>query len=222
MIRTLTVIILLITNFSISAQTLFDLYLKLPEQNAMTDIESRKKMIAVFKSKESNFNTENGVFYYFDAVDHKNGYMTIAGTFEGSWSMCYWKLKNGNKLVAVLQIGCGPVCCVENFDFFVFDGLSLKKTKQPAVKSINDSDFFSYTQEKLNSLYDKYDMPMSLLFKLPQYGKNITALIYCEFDNPGSDFEKYLRPYQKGNRLTLKFQEDGIFTKGKLYTEEQE
>ena len=199
-------------SFTTFGQTLFDIYLKLPENSAMTNLSVRKQMISIHKTGKKNSNKE--IYFHLDKVDHKNGYMTIYGAMEGYWSMCYWNLKNKEKLVAVLIVGCGPLCNVEQLDFYKYNGSSLTPIKQPLIESVTDSDFFDLNSKELESIYNKYDTPMSLLFSLPQKGKNIIARIYCELDGEGSDFDKILKPHQKGDRILLEFQPDGTFKKG--------
>ncbi len=206
--KTITLLFIVFTNI-VFGQTLFTIYKKLPNHSAMAKFENRQKMISAYKNGNNKIDSKKGLDYIFKIVDRKNGYLTIEGAFEGSWSMCYWNLDNGTKLVAVLMVGCGPMCS-SRLEFFKYNGTSLEPYIQPAIENIDESSFFSINKKNLYQLESKYDLPSELLFKLPRKGKNITAKIYYSED---SNYEKFLKPKQLGNLIVFSFQKNGIFKK---------
>lgn len=210
--------ILLITSFNSFSQTLFEIFRLLPDHLVMDEgLENREVIIQRHFDGATNFDSKNDIYYYFDIVDHKNGYMTLDGAFEGSWSMCYWNLENGEKLVAVLLLGCGPLCGVENFEFFKYKNDLLSPVEIKEIKTLTETDFFSISVEKYDQMLEEFDIPIGFIYELPRYGKNITAKLYCEFDGKESDYSKFLKQYQIGDRLTLEFNKSGSFSRGKFY-----
>ena len=199
------------------SQTLFDLFKLLPEETAIVDTPTRSEMIANYPVKNTDFS--NGL-YYIKTADHKNGYMEVDGAMEGSWSMCYWNLGNSQKLVAVLLIGCGPVCHVEDISFYLYDGDTLTNKSQPVIESTGYSDFFDMTEKEFNDMYEKHDIPLGLVMELPRHGKDIIAKIHCEIDGAESDYERHLKPRQKGDQMVFTFNKSGVFSLGKIFWRE--
>ncbi|TLX76038.1 hypothetical protein E9993_07460 [Labilibacter sediminis] len=217
MTKLILIISLWLLSISSFSQTLFDIFLKLPEHVAIETISKRKQMIARYIEGEQYVDTKKRIYLYLDVVDHRNGYMSYAGAYEGTWSMCYWNLENDTKLVAVLCVGCGPLCVVESFDFFTYDGTELKPYRQPVIENIKIEHFFSLSNEEFIMMNQKYDLPLGLVFELPRYDKNIVANIYTECNHEGSDYTNFLKPKQLGNTIILQFQQDGSFKKTDPY-----
>ncbi|MFZ6014424.1 MAG: hypothetical protein ACOYXT_29060 [Bacteroidota bacterium] len=208
-----TIAILLACCTTLCGQNLFDLYTMLPDGAAMGDKTVRAQMIKDHKAGVSDLNK---VPYRFETVDEKNGFLSITGAFEGSWEMCYWNL-GGDKLIAVYEQSCGPVCGVEKFNFYLLKGEKLTPQNTeviiPGYKTIYN-DFLLRNAEQTKKELEASDITATLLFKIPRQGKNILAL----FGNEDSD-ETYAK-YSKGNRMVLKWA-NGKFVKDKIYWEKQ-
>ena len=217
--RTLSItffFVLLTSSISGYAQNILDYFQMAPDSSVLgLTPEDRKQIVAVSKD---NKNAEDalqdislkGVLYSFEVVDIKNGFLKVIGAMEGHLQMCYWNLKNGNKLIAIYQEGCGPECYVERFDFYNYDGKTF--TVLPYDKIIPDiyDDFFKTDKAKALVDMDTRDISASLLFDLPQSGKNIVA----KWGNT-EDKETY-QEFAKGDRMVLIW-EDGTFKKSKIY-----
>ena len=125
--------------------------------------------------------------------------------------MCYWNLKNGNQLIAIYQEGCGPVCYVEQFDFYIYDVKKYTSLNYKNVIPDIRQNFFNGDYNKNLSKMDKDEVIASLLFELPRNGKNILA-------KWGNEASKEI--YQKygiiADRMNLIWK-DGQFDKGSLY-----
>ena len=55
-------------------------------------------MLRLLPSDDSN-NLEQ----FIKVCDYKNGYLSLELENQSKWEMCYWNLKNGNKLIATSQ-----------------------------------------------------------------------------------------------------------------------
>lgn len=153
-----------------------------------------------------------GIYYAIDVLDIKNGYMSISGALEGQWNMCYWNLKNKNIFIAVYHEGCGPLCYVESFTFYIYENNSLKQQAYSSIIPVSWNDFLAVSPEIAEKKMVEKDIPASLLFELPQLGKNIIA----KWGNTGV-YTDY-KGIAKGTRMTLIWN-DGKFTKGEFYWE---
>jgi len=210
----LTVTLLQLTSLLTSGQTLFDIYLKLPERVALGDMRTREQMIQNYKDGNKTLGGE--IIYRFDIVDEKNGFLSVTGAFEGIWEMCYWNLGDSKKLVAVYDQGCGPVCYIEGFRFYHFqDGKMVEQQKELIIQDYDTiyEDFFITYSENFKKELKKQDILATLLFKLPRTGKDIVAF----FGNEDSK-ETYAK-FSKGDRMLLKW-DNGRFIRDKIYWSE--
>jgi len=212
-------LVLLASSVSGYSQNILDYFQMLPDSSVLgLTAGERKKIVEVSKD---NKNSEDAmqdislrnVLYSFDVVDIKNGFLKVIGAMEGHLQMCYWNLKNGNKLIAVYQEGCGPECYVERFDFYNYDGKTF--TVRPYEKTVPEiyDDFFKADKAKALTDMETLDISASLLFELPRTGKNIIA----KWGNT-EDKEIY-KEYAKGNRMVLLW-DDGTFKKSDIYWSE--
>lgn len=178
------------------------------------DAREREQMIENYKKGNTSL---KDVHYRFDIVDEANGFLSVTGAMEGKWEMCYWNLPDNKRLIAVYFQGCGPVCYIEEFQFFHFDGN--KKTFTPVdreiiipgYKSIYDN-FLLKDLTETRAQLKKDDVIATLLFRIPRKGKEIIAM----FGNEES--AGVYAKYAKGNRMTLTW-DNGTFKKGKIYWE---
>lgn len=200
----------LLTSFCASAQTLYDIYLMLPDKVGLGDRAERQQMIR--NHQMGNKKLGDKLYYRFDIVDEKNGFLSVTGGFEGIWEMCYWNLKD-RKLIAVYFQGCGPVCYIEEFKFFTLQNGKMQPQDIeeiiPGYKTIYEDFFINYSENRKKELSDKHIIA-TLLFRIPRKGKDIIAL----FGNEDSK-ETYSK-FSKGDRMLLKWH-NGKFTKDKIY-----
>ena len=209
--RIVTIIILLqLTTLSLSGQTLFDIYLMLPDKVGLGDGTKRELMIKKYKAGDKTLG--NNLHYRFDKVDEKNGFLSVTGIMEGHWEMCYWNT-DGKKLIAVYFQGCGPVCYIEEFKFFLFQDNKLYEQDIeniiPGYQTIY-SDFFINYSENIKKELNEKDITATLLFKIPREGKDIIALFGNE------DSKENYSTFSKGDRMILKW-DNGKFIKGKIF-----
>ena len=209
--------ILLVTLFQlvsllVQGQTLFDLYRKLPDKDALLgNVKSREQMIQNFKNGKGT----GDLYVGFDVVDEKNGFLNITGAFEGIWEMCYWNMANNIKLVAVYQQECGPVCAINVFKFYRYENDKLVEEQIhhviPEYEDIYDAFFIDGDTSKKK--LDDQDIIATLLFRLPRKGKDIIAM----FGNEESK-DTYSK-FAKGDAMLLKW-DNGKFKKDKIYWKE--
>ncbi|MBK7093967.1 MAG: DUF3256 family protein [Saprospiraceae bacterium] len=207
--------ILLLFFPTLSSQTIADLFTEVPDTSIMNLTKDyRLKIVKNHKpgktSPDKSTDLEQGIYYFFEILDLKNGYLKLSGAMEGHIQMCYWNMEDKSKLIAVYQEGCGPGCYVEKFDFYryknkVFTPLDFKKIIPDVY-----NDFIKGDKKTIEQLMEKDDIAASLLFDLPRNGKNITA----KWGNLEPD-SKY-RKYAKGNRMVLQWN-NGTFRRGEVF-----
>lgn len=211
-----TILIVVFVSLSGFSQSIVDFFETIPDSSLLgLNIEERKKIVRYSldnKSQDDAYKdlSDNNANYAFDVIDVKNGYLRLIGVFEGHMQMCYWNLKNGRKLIAIYFEGCGPVCYIERFDFYEYNGSVFKPINWHSVVPDVYNDFFGDNHEaKIKEMNDK-DILATLLFDLPRNGKNIVA----KWGN--EDSQETYKKYGVGDRMTLIWN-DGKFTKGKIY-----
>ena len=107
--------------------------------------------------------------YIIEKLDIKSGYIKFSpAAAEVTYTMTYWNMKDGSKLIATESWGCGPVCQSEvRFQTFE-NGKYLDKDETKVIPDI----------EKLPGMLvpdysEKNSDPLEFKFLLPQNGKNI-------------------------------------------------
>lgn len=212
----LTLIFILLFSYSImNSQTISELFIDVPDTSILNLTKDyRQKIVKNHKAGKTSpdkiTDLEEGIYYFFNVLDLKNGYLKLSGAMEGHIQMCYWNMEDKSKLIAVYQEGCGPGCYVEKFDFYryknkVFTPLDFKKIIPDVY-----NDFIKGDKKTIEQQMEKDDIEASLLFDLPRNGKNITA----KWGNLESD-SKYRR-YAKGNRMVLQWN-NGTFRRGEVF-----
>lgn len=218
--KTILIFVIILINTKVYSQTITDFFQELPDSAILNlSKEERKKIVnysADNKSHEDAINDlkNNQISYAFSFIDVKNGYLKLVGAFEGHIQICYWNLKNGNKLIAVYQEGCGPVCDVVRFNFFNYNNKKISPVSLKSVIPEIEQDFFKEKYNENTEKMNKDDIVAVLLFDLPKNGKNISA----KWGNEDSK-ETYLKYGIIGNRMDLIWN-DGKFRKGKVYWDE--
>ncbi len=214
--KNVVLIIVLMFALNVHSQKITDFFLMLPDSSVMylpkADRELIVKHSADNVTKDDMYlDFEQGkVNYGFSIMDIKNGYLELTGMMEGRMQFCYWNKADGTKLIAAYEEGCGPVCGVVSFDFYVYDGKKLTPVKRSDIIPDIYDDFFTGDPEKQKAEIEKEDVFATLLYELPRTGKNITA----KFGNEES--QAYYKKYAKGDRMELIWN-DGTFKKGKFY-----
>jgi hypothetical protein len=70
-----------------------------------------------------------GLEKYIKVCDYRNGYLRLEFEDQGSWEMCYWNLKNGDKLVAT--------SCAGFFSFYLYSDGKIAPTTRFGVDEMN-------------------------------------------------------------------------------------
>lgn len=121
-------------------------------------------------------------------------------------------MTNGHQLIAVYQENCGPICEVAYLDFYIFDKHELTQVNLCSVLSTAlEKDFFAQSFEENLQKMQQEDVIATLLFDLPQKGKNIT--VYWGNNEEQTTYEKY---NIIGNKMELIW-EDGKFSKSNVF-----
>ncbi len=200
------------------SQNIVDFFESVPDTSILQLTNKERKEIAKYSLDNKSANDVNddlrdkGIRYAFEMVDIKNGYLKITGKMEGHIQMCYWNMTNGDKLIAIYQEGCGPVCYIEHFYFYEYNGEDFKSIDWHTIIPDIYNDFFrGDINFQLEEMKNK-DVLATLLFELPRTGKNIIA----KWGN--EDFQDIYKKYGLGDRMILIW-DDGKFMKGEIYWE---
>ena len=212
----LTICIITFFNLSGFSQTIVDFFESIPDSSILNLTKEQRKEIVKYsidnKSKDDAYDdfSNNNIDYAFDIVDIRNGYLRLIGAFEGHIQMCYWNLENGNKLISIYFEGCGPVCYIEQFDFYEYSGEGFKPINWKSIIPNVYEDFFGDDyKQKIEELKEK-DILATLLFDLPRNGKNIIAKWGNEYS------QDTYKEFGIGDRMKLIWN-DGEFKKGEIY-----
>lgn len=212
------IIILLIFLFCgrIFSQNIIDYFLLLPDSVCVLNQSGRMQFVENYNKGKNEYLHEGVYKFWFDVLDTKNGYLKIIGAFEGSWEMCYWNLKNGNKLIAVNEIGCGPICD-SRLTFFEYSQHKLTCLPYNSIMpQIDYTDCYDLVKIKENNSPEDYELLKKQLypawtFSLPQKGKNIIVNFELIEDFEAGKYKIFYR--SASNRLELIWKENH-FVKG--------
>ncbi len=211
----LTILIITVVNFTGFSQTIVDFFETVPDSSILGLTKEQRKEIVKYsidnKSVKDAYKdlSNNQIDYAFDIIDIKNGYLRLIGAFEGHIQMCYWNLENGNKLISIYFEGCGPVCYIEQFDFYEYNGKDFKPIDWHIIIPEVYNDFFIDQKSDIEEMKQK-DILATLLFELPRTGKNIIA----KWGN--EDSQETYKKYGLGDRMILIW-DDGKFNKGEIF-----
>lgn len=210
----LTILIITVVNLSGFSQTIVDFFETVPDSSILGLTKEQRKEIVKYsidnKSEKDAYKdlSDNQIHYAFDIIDTENGYLRLIGAFEGHIQMCYWNLKNGNKLISIYFEGCGPVCYIEQFDFYEYNGKDFKPIDWHIIIPEVYNDFIAQNSN-IEEMKQK-DILATLLFDLPRTGKNIIA----KWGN--EDSQETYKKYGLGDRMILIWA-DGKFKKGEIF-----
>ncbi|MGI6291393.1 MAG: hypothetical protein ACOXZH_03055 [Bacteroidales bacterium] len=65
---------------------------------------------------------------YIKVCDLKNGYLQLEFEDESSWEMCYWNLKDGNKLIAITRVGA--------YSFYLYSNGKIAPTTKHGIEEM--------------------------------------------------------------------------------------
>jgi hypothetical protein len=210
-----TILIVTVVSFTGFSQTIVDFFETVPDSSILGLTKEQRKEIVKYsidnKSIKDAYNdlSNNQIDYAFDIIDIKNGYLRLIGAFEGHMQMCFWNLKNGHKLISIYFEACGPVCYIEQFDFYEYNGKDFKPIDWHLIIPDVYDDFFIDQKSGIKEMKQK-DILATLLFDLPRTGKNIVA----KWGN--EDSQETYKKYGHGDRMILNW-DDGKFKKGDIY-----
>lgn len=202
---------------SFFSQTIIDFFENIPDSSILNLTKDERQKITKYSADNKTHAdavydlNQNKLTYSFSNVDIKNGYLRLVGGMEGFLEMCYWNLRSGQKLIAVYQEGCGPVCYVEEFDFYIYDGKKYTPLNFKNVIPDIRQNFFKDNYINNHTKMEKEGIIASLLFELPRKGKNIIA----KWGNEDSK-ETYQKYNIIGDRMNLIWK-DGRFEKGDIF-----
>jgi len=197
------------------SQNIVDIFLAVPDSSILNLNSTVRKQIVTYSLNNKSIEDahkamrENNIGYAFETVDIRNGFIKLIGEFEGHIQMCYWNMKSGEKLVAIYQEGCGPVCYIEKLDFYKYDGKTFKAVASNKIIPDVYDDFFKGDISLQKKEMKKHDISATLLFDLPRKGLNMIA----KWGNTES--KEVYGKYAKGNRMSLIWN-DGVFKKGNI------
>lgn len=131
-------------------------------------------------------------------IDKSNGFLSLSTNCgDGEIEYCFWKRVNGDKIIAINQIGYATSKFTEKIDFYLLenDTLLTKLDSDNTVvpfegirtvllkSSLNDK---LILEAKQNGLFDNE----AIVFELPRFGKDIKASY--GLDNSGNWLAKFL------------------------------
>lgn len=67
---------------------------------------------SIMSSKE-DVDLRKGKLYYYKEMDLPGNYVHVSGGYTGDYFLAWWKMKNGNDLVAVTHYNCQAYCIYE-------------------------------------------------------------------------------------------------------------
>ncbi|MFH1198116.1 MAG: DUF3256 family protein [bacterium] len=216
MMNRIIVIILFLFSGSVFCQNIIDYFILVPDSVCILNQSERKQLVENYHKGRNEYFQEGAYKFLFDVFDTKNGYLKIIGPFEGSWEMCYWNLKNENKLIAVNEIGCGPICD-SRLTFFEYSQNKLRGLPYNSIMPpIDYTDCYDMEKIKKNNSAKHFEALKEQLYpawtySLPQKGKNIIVNFELVEDFDAGKYKIFYR--STSNQLELIWN-DGQFLKG--------
>jgi len=113
-------------------------------------------------------NGDNPPKYTFSLVDTKNGYLKYSQDLtEATYTMTYWNLNDGTKLIATETWSCGPICESE---------ISFQKYNNDQYENVKNEEIIPEIKLLRKIILPNYDPngePEEFKYKLPQGGTDI-------------------------------------------------
>lgn len=210
--KRLLLIILILSTLNGFSQSLTDLFLLIPNNRVLgLKYQERVDMINAFEKglKDLSFGDNHCKFIDFDL---KNGYLKIIGAFEGELELCFWNMENNDKLIAISETGCGPVCSGDLFFLLYHNGNIMEQSiwKYFPKSGINQIDFIK-DEVKVSKIRKLYSESFFVTYKLPKTGKNIL----CVYEWGEYFDEDYIKEILKGDKIELVW-DNGKFKFGNI------
>jgi len=110
--------------------------------------------------------------FSFSIIDPRNGYVQYSQDFtDATYTMTYWNLNDGTKLIGTETWFCGPICESE---------ISFQKYENNQYESVKNEDIIPEINLLRKIIYPNYDPdgePEEFKFILPQVGKDIQFIL---------------------------------------------
>ncbi|MCR6640154.1 MAG: hypothetical protein NVV82_14485 [Sporocytophaga sp.] len=205
--------------FNSYSQNVVDLLLMLSKSYSIP------RNVNVVKSALSDYESQSyppGPFELrFDKIDLKAGYIQgrfISGeSFE--FSLCYWNLSNGEKLLGYEIYQCATVCYSE-LNFYTYSSSKrIQKCDKALLPSpiISEDEFFDYAQMEAEFPKDidrlKREVGFESRIYLPQNGKNIKIYFEPYLDGVSDETANMIRYKERRKGIILEWK-DGHFERG--------
>lgn len=198
------------------SQNIVEFFQMLPDSVVFNLSISEREQIAANSKNNKSFEdaykvmNETKTKYAFESVNKAKTYLKLIGSFEGQFQMSCWDLPNGNHLLAIYRESCGPICFVKSFVFYEFDGLEFRYLPIESIITIEENDFLKEDNTKALAAIENQDLIATLLFQLPEKGKDILV----KWGNEASN--EFYKDYATGNRMRLLWK-NGKFNKSKIF-----
>lgn len=177
--RSVFSLIFLFVFFNGYSQNVVDLLLMLSKSYSIPrNINLVKEALSEYESQN---NAEGPYVLRFDKIDIQNGY--VRGRFisgeDFKFSLCYWNLSNGDKLIGYECYQCATVCYSE-LNFYTYSSSKgIQKCDKALLPNpiISEDEFFDYEQmeaefpNEIDRLKEEADFQYKIY--LPDNGKNI-------------------------------------------------
>lgn len=173
----------------------FDVSLKedLLKHNNIYKHYSENGILTFYKPNDipKDISIDSFVHYSIEELLPKYGYMKVSseynyGDFSETYEICYWNLKNGNKLVAVTSFSSGTDTYQE-IDFYSYKNNNIEKLdSSEIIPTIELEDILNLNQFEIaesDNLKIIFREHQRLNFQLPVEGQNLVTT----FDIGGSD-----------------------------------
>ncbi|MGL1889875.1 MAG: DUF3256 family protein [Reichenbachiella sp.] len=200
--------LLIISSEFAFTQGLQDVFVNLPEQHIGFNRAQRDSLVLNFIEGRNNWNSGVGRGKsYLSEYLPKNGYLTIVGQYEGSKTLTYWNLSNGDKLIGIVSESCGGACSCRIKFLKISNSTYTEINLDAVIPTIEMSDFIDLKKlQEANINIHTTVIENDYLFELPENGKNIIVSSQLELT------DREIKPYFKQRRLTL-YWKDGVFIK---------
>jgi len=201
------------------SQNIVDLLLMLSKSYSIPgNVNLVKGALSEFESQ----NYAQGPFELrFDKIDLQNGY--IGGRYRDGelieFTLCYWNLSNGEKMIGFETYQCATVCYSE-LNFYTY---SSSKGMQKCDKAllpkpiISKDEFFDYDQMEAEFPNEidrlKKEVGFEYRIYLPDHGKNIEIYFEPFLDGVNTETADKLR-YVDGRKGIVLEWKDGHFERG--------
>jgi hypothetical protein len=193
--------LLLIVSIGVSGQNIREIFMQIP-----LDAFPSSRMMDYLKDKREYLMTKGNIItskdklkddeVFIDLVDEKNGYIkftALRGGDETQYELCYWKTKDGHKLVGLNYSYCDVCCCGSTLFFYdLVDNKYIKhKYPSPVMDKLTVDMFLDVEKSKKMAQKDKdittsfddiLENGFQIEYELPRIGTSIIARI-----NSGSD-----------------------------------